>query len=98
MMMEESYSGREVRLEGDQRDRARGAENEVVSSLTAMAGVILEAMEGPTDRDIAFQSARVREAGGAHVLIVHGPEYCYVYDGNVGICRPCTPEEEVQSD
>jgi hypothetical protein len=29
---------------------------------------------------------------------VHGPEYCYVYDGNVGICRPCTPEEEVQSD
>jgi hypothetical protein len=63
-----------------------------------MAGVIVEAMRGRADRDVTFQSARVREASGAHVLIVHGPEYCYVYDGNVGICRPCTPEEEVQSD
>jgi hypothetical protein len=96
--MEERYSGGEIRLEGDQRDRARGAENDVVSSLTAMAGVVVEAMEGSVDRDVTFQSARVREAGGAHVLIVHGPEYGYVYDGNVGICRPCTPEEEVQSD
>jgi hypothetical protein len=55
-------------------------------------------MEGPAERDVTFRSAQVRESGGAHVLIVHGPDYCYVYDGDVGICRPCTPAEEVQSD
>jgi hypothetical protein len=60
--MEEGYSGREVRLEGDQRDRARGAENDVVSSLTAMAGVILAAMEGPAETSLFSPQGFARRA------------------------------------
>lgn len=108
-----NYSGRmfemvasydnEVQLEGDQLAEARRTEGEVTSSLTAMADVIVKAMEGPYHRavsaaDIKFTygAAGAGLTHGAHVLVVHGPEYCYVYDGNVGICRPCTPAEEVQ--
>jgi hypothetical protein len=84
--------GREVRLSGEELERARTAERDVVSSLNSMAGLILDAMEEPSERTVSDDAVTYSYAAGT--LIVHGPEYCYVYDGEAGVCRPCTPAEE----
>ena len=84
--------GREVRLNGEELERARTAESELVSSLNSMAGLIMDTVEGSSERTVTVDVANY--ARGASTLIVHGPEYCYVYDGQAGVCPPCTPEEE----
>jgi hypothetical protein len=84
--------GREAKLSGEELEKARSAESNVVSSLNSMAGLIIDAMEGPAERTVTVDTATFSIA--AHTLIVHGPEYCYVYDGDAGVCRSCTPEEE----
>lgn len=90
--MAAGYGQREVRLSGEDLERARGAEDDFVSSLTTMAGLIVDAVDGPSERvvDVTSVSADL----GVHVLVVHTPDGCYVYDGDAGVCRPCTPEEE----
>lgn len=90
--MEASYGRGEVRLSDEDSQRARSAEADVVGSLNAMAELIFDVVEGPGDRDVKVERASADL--GVHVLIVHGPDYCYVYDGDAGVCRPCTPEEE----
>jgi hypothetical protein len=93
--MNAGYSG-EVQLEGKALTRARTAETEILSNLDEMASLIVEAMEGSSERAPSVERVSVAQTHGAHVFVYHGPEYCYVYDGNVGICRPCTPQEEKQ--
>ena len=86
--------GREVSLEGEELERARRAESAAVSSLNSMAGLILEAMEGSSERLGRADAMAFTIAAGT--LVVHTPEYCYVYDGPAGVCRPCTADEEAQ--
>jgi hypothetical protein len=93
--MNAGYSG-EVQLEGKALTRARTAETEILSNLNEMASLIVEAMEGSPERASSVERVSVAQTHGAHVFVYHGPEYCYVYDGDVGICRPCTPQEEKQ--
>lgn len=82
----------EVALTGDQLERVLAAQDAVDRSISAMRSLIVESMEGTTERvdrgtdGVAFSSPST--------LVVHGPEYCYVYDGAAGVCRPCTPAEE----
>jgi hypothetical protein len=96
--MDGSQRGHEVQLHGEQRGRVTQAASDVQSSLNALAGVIAEVMEIPVDQDTDVESARLVSTHGASTLIVHGPEYCWVYDGVQMVYRPCTPEDEVQAD
>lgn len=86
----------EVRLGAQEAEDARSGEDDVLTSVKAMAGLIVDAVQG-TDPDRVVDVTSVSADFGVHVLVVHGPEYCYVYDGKAGVCRPCTPEEEVGS-
>ncbi len=86
---------REVRLEGDELEQARGAENDVVSALNTMAGLVVHAVEGSSDKAVDLDAAKFTYVAAAGTLVVHGPEYCYVYDGEHQVCRPCTAAEEV---
>jgi hypothetical protein len=88
----------EVQLSGDDLDRARRAADEVLARVQDLGRLVVEAMEGSPDRAESIESATVSTGAthGVHVFVYHGPEYCYVYDGDAGVCRPCTPEEEAQ--
>jgi hypothetical protein len=86
------YGRQEVQLSGEDLERARGAEADVVASLNSMAGLMIDAVDGPGEREVNVET--VSADFGVHVLVVHTPDGCYVYDGKMGVCRPCTPEEE----
>jgi hypothetical protein len=91
---------REVQLSGDDLDRARTAAGDALARMQDLGRLVVTAMEGSPDRaeDIERATVSTGETHGVHVFIYHGPEYCYVYVGDAGVCRPCTPEEEIQRD
>jgi len=85
--------GREVRLNGEELERARTAESELVSSLNSMAGLIMDAVEGSSERTVTVDVANY--ARGVSTLFLHGPEHYYAYAGQAGVGHPCTPDEAV---
>jgi hypothetical protein len=93
MPTEDANYHREVRLSSEALNRFRTAENAAFKSLDEMAALIVETMEGSSERLGSLE--KMTFFRGAQVLCVHGPEYCYCYDGKAGVCRPCTADEEV---
>ncbi|MGQ0576792.1 MAG: hypothetical protein ACT4RN_21715 [Pseudonocardia sp.] len=88
---------REVQLEGDALDRARRAEQDLTAGLAALTEVVLGALQGPGADAPGVGGTKLSFGAGptdVPILIVHGPEYCYVYDSTAGVCRPCTAAEE----
>ena len=84
----------DVKLSGEALKRFRSAEDNAFGSINEMAALIVEAMEGSSERVGSMET--VRYYNGAHVLCIHGPEYCYCYDGDLGVCRPCTDAEMLE--
>jgi hypothetical protein len=93
--MEASYGRQEVQLSGDELERARASADELSSSINAMALLMIEAVDGPSpsDREVQLNFATYQPGGGAQVLMVQTADGCYAYDGNTGVCRPCTGAE-----
>jgi hypothetical protein len=89
----------EVTLEGDRLERARALHASLGTALGGLATLIAEAVgdEPPVDQGGGIVGKADVVLGGSAdavpVLVVLGPDYCYVYDNTTGQCRPCTGDE-----
>jgi hypothetical protein len=88
-------SRREVKLSGEELKRFKIAEDAAFKHLEELAALILEKMEGSSKRLASLKGGRFTfGVHGAHVLCVtDGEGNCACFDSQVGICRPCLPEE-----
>jgi hypothetical protein len=83
---------REVKLGDEALKRFRSAEDATFKHLNEMAALILETMEGSSQRLASLKAGRF--TFGVHVLCVtDGEGNCACYDSKAGVCRPCTAEE-----
>lgn len=83
-----------VQLPVDQQSSAGATLNELARNIQVMKGLILQVMNHPQAAESGEETGEGVYYSGPHMLIVHGPEYCYVYDGVAMVCRPCTADEE----
>ena len=83
---------REVRLSGEALTRFRILEDATFKGLNEMGALILQTVEGHSERLGSLKTARFYF--GVHVLCVMTADGgCYCYDGKAGVCRPCTGDE-----
>ena len=83
---------REVRLSGEALKRFRTLEDATFKGLNEMGVLILQTVEGHSERLGSLKTARF--SFGVHVLCVtDGEGHCACYDSKTGVCRPCTGDE-----
>lgn len=91
--------GGEVTLEGERLEQARALYASLGTTLGGLATLAAEALgdQPPVDQGSGIVDKADVVLGGstdaAPVLLVLGPDYCYVYDNTTGQCRPCTGDE-----
>jgi hypothetical protein len=92
MSTKDSNYKREVKLSDEALKRFRTVEGTTFKGLSEMAALIVETMEGSSEKRSGPKTARF--FFGVHVLCVMTADGgCYCYDGKAGVCRPCTGEE-----